>query len=255
MRWLTPLFCLLVLACGGGEPGEPASEAADSTTVAAEPAGDDEEGTPSRAQELARDAGSRPQEVMDFVGVRRGDSVADILAGGGYHTYLLSERVGPEGRVYAQGYAPGLKERLERGDLAQAENVVLVDSLSELPTASLDAVLVVRAYHLFPDPAALLGELQRALVPGGSVAVIEVRLGQQFGHDMETHRMGEQTVIDQFQQAGFEFLATSSALRNPADDHTGFWDGRRHLTDRMLLKFAKPGEPAPATPPTAQRAR
>lgn len=252
MRSLASLACLLLLACGEGETGEPAPEAPDSTAAAAEPA---ETPIPSRAQEVERDAGSRPQEVMDFVGVRSGDVVADVFAGGGYFTYLLSERVGPEGRVYAQGYSPGLRGRIESGDLAHAGNVVLVDSLSELPAGQLDAVLIIRAYHLFEDPVALLGELQRALVPGGTVGVVEVRLGQQYGHDMETHRMGEQTVIDQFQQAGFEFLATSSALRNPDDDHTGYWEGRRHLTDRMLLKFAKPGEPAPATPSTADRTR
>jgi hypothetical protein len=34
---------------------------------------------PGRAGELARDAGSKPQEVMDFMGINRGDVVADIL--------------------------------------------------------------------------------------------------------------------------------------------------------------------------------
>jgi predicted methyltransferase len=63
---------------------------------------------PGRAGELARDAGSKPQEVMDFMGINRGDVVADILAGGGYYTYLLRERVGPTGQVFAQGYRPAL---------------------------------------------------------------------------------------------------------------------------------------------------
>lgn len=254
LRPLMPLLCLLALACRGGEPesprpdaAEPAASATD-TTAEATPAG-----LPNRTEELERDAGSRPQEVMDFVGIGEGDEVADIFAGSGYYTYLLSERVGPQGRVYAQGYSPGLRARLENGDLARAGNVVLVDSLNELPSGQLDAALIIRGYHLFDDPAALFRELQRALKPGGTVGVVEVRLGAQYGHDMETHRMGEQTVIDQFQQGGFEFLATSSALRNPEDDHTGFWEGRRHLADRMLLKFARPGEPAPATPPTARR--
>lgn len=254
LRPLMPLLCLLALACRGGEPEPVPPDASETAASATDTAADTPpQGLPNRAEELERDAGSRPQEVMDFVGIGEGDQVADIFAGSGYYTYLLSERVGPQGRVYAQGYGPGLRARIDHGDLAQAGNVVLVDSLSELPSGQLDAAVIIRGYHLFGDPTALFRELGRALEPGGAVGVVEVRLGSQYGHDMETHRMGEQTVIDQFQQGGFEFLATSSALRNPEDDHTGFWEGRRHLADRMLLKFARPGEPAPATPPTARR--
>lgn len=249
MRTLLTLFvCALVLpGCRGG--GAPDASVSDSTAMASEPEGADS--IPSRAQEVERDIGSKPQEVMDFLGIRPGASVADIFAGGGYYTYLLSQRVGPSGRVYAQGYSPGLAARLEQGDLAGAGNVVLVDSLSDLPEGGLDAALIVRGYHLFPDPDVLFQPLLRALKPGGVVGVVEVRLGQPQGHDMETHRMGDQQVIDEFQAAGFELIESSELLRNPADDHTEFWEGRRHLTDRMLLKFAKPGTPIP--PATARR--
>jgi predicted methyltransferase len=248
-------LCLTIVlgACQREAPSEDTTADPDSAAMADSSAADhvhDDE-IPGRATELARDAGSKPQEVMDFMGVGRGDVVADILAGGGYYTYLLRERVGPTGQVFAQGYSPALAARVDRGDLAQAGNIMLVDSLSQLPDGALDAVLIVRAFHLFPDPDIALGHLLRALKPGGEVGVVEVRLGQKYGHDMQTHRMGEQTVIEEFQSAGFEFISNSTILRNSSDDHTEFWEGRRHLTDRMLLKFGRPGEPAPATPPTA----
>lgn len=244
------LVALVLGACRGEEEGAADTAAAD-TAAADTAAAQAPEETPSRDREVERDQGSKPQEVLDFVGIGPGDSVADIFAGSGYYTYLLSERVGPSGRVYAQGYSPGLRARLEGGDLAEAGNVVLVDSLSDLPEGLLDGAIIIRGYHLFPDPAILFEPLGRALKPGGVVGVVEVRLGRPQGHDMETHRMGDQQVIDEFRDAGFEFIGSSDMLRNPADDHTEFWEGRRHLTDRMLLKFAKPGEPVP--PATAQR--
>ena len=251
MRPLTfwALCALALLACRGAEEASPDAATADSAAMDNADHGPEE--IPSRQAELERDAGSKPQEVFDFLGIGPGDHVADIFAGGGYHTYLLSQRVGASGRVYAQGYGPGLAARVERGDLADAENVTLIDSLTDLPEGGLDAALVVRGYHLFPDPQALFGPLMRALKPGGAVGVVEVRLGQPHGHDMETHRMGDQQVIDEFTGAGFEFVGSSDILRNPADDHTEFWEGRRHLTDRMLLKFARPGEEVP--PATARR--
>ncbi len=256
MRVFASVFvCVLALALaavGCRRGGDADTAQPDTTAMAGEPAGHDHaDSIPSRAQETARDEGSKPQQVMDFLDIRPGSSVADIFAGGGYYTYLLSQRVGPSGRVYAQGYSPGLAARLERGDLAGAGNVVLVDSLSDLPEEGLDAALIVRGYHLFPDPQALFTPLRRALKPGGVVGVVEVRLGQPRGHDMETHRMGDQQVIDEFTGAGFELVEASDILRNPDDDHTGFWEGRRHLADRMLLKFAKPGSPVP--PATARR--
>ncbi len=239
------------LACQRGEPRESPPEAADTTGLAqagssAEPGGHDHlEEIPSRSAELARDAGSKPQQVMDLAGIGPGDRVADIFAGSGYFTYLLSERVGPEGRVYAQGYSPGLKARVERGDLAGAGNVVLVDSLSQLPPGGLDAALIIRGYHLFEDPSVLMSALRRSLIPAGRVAVVEVRLGQERGHVMETHRMGEQTVIEGFREGGFELASSSDILHNPEDDHTGFWEGRRHLADRMLL-ILTPASQAPS---------
>lgn len=249
MRTIRTLaLSVLVAACGGGEEaGDVPADTTASDTTAMEDHEAEDVTVPTRADEIARDAGSRPQAVMDFVGIERGDRVADIFAGGGYFTYLLSERVGPDGEVYAQGYSPGLAARVERGDLADAGNVVLVDSLKNLPERGLDHAIIIRGYHLFEDPATLLDPLMRALEPGGTVGIVEVRLGQPTGHDMETHRMGERTVIEQLTGAGFEYVGESEALYNPEDDHTTFYEGRRHESDRMLLKFAKPGERAPAT--------
>lgn len=195
---------------------------------------------PSREDEVARDAYSRPQEVYDFIGIGRGDVVADLLAGDGYNTYLLSLRVGPEGKVYVEGASPRLQDRLERGDLADAGNVEIVGGVAELPTGVLDAVAAVRAYHLFPDVPATLAELHRALKPGGTVGVVEVRLNQPYGHDMTSHRVGERTVIEDFEAAGFEYVGSSDLLRREGDDYNIYRSGERHMTDRMLLKFRKP---------------
>lgn len=192
-----------------------------------------------RADEKSRDPHSKPEAVYDFLGIGEGNQVADILAGGGYNTYLLSRRVGPSGRVYAERASSGLRARLKEGDLKGATNVVVVDSLSQLPTGTLDAVVMVRAYHLFQEYEAALAELYRALTPGGTVGIVEVRLNKSRGHDMQSHRMGEETVIEQLTEAGFEYVAQSDLLRRENDDYTIFRQGERHMTDRMLMKFRK----------------
>src|SRR5208283_6062414 len=54
------------------------------------------------ADDLQLDAGRKPDQMLAFFGVAPGMKVADIFAGGGYTTELLSSIVGPRGTVYSQ---------------------------------------------------------------------------------------------------------------------------------------------------------
>ena len=244
---------LLGYACQQAQPPDEEDAARRSDTIGGAQAGatrdsvvheQEEEDEPpplmSREQDSARDAGEKPEQVMDELGISADDRVADVLAGGGYYTYLLSERVGSGGMVYATG-AEGVERRLNEGDLRGKQNVRVVESLSEIPAGALDAVLINRAYHLV-NKQDFLRDLRRAMKPGGVVGIIEVRLGRPRGHDMKTHRMGEDTVREEMEQAGFAFAGSSDILRSPDDPHTDFMEGKRHLADRMFLKFEKPDE-------------
>ena len=53
-----------------------------------------------------RDAERKPAETMAFAGVKPGDTVVELIPGGGYFTRLLSKAVGPKGHVYAVVPAP-----------------------------------------------------------------------------------------------------------------------------------------------------
>ena len=57
------------------------------------------QGRPQNEREL--DSARKPNEVLAFYGVRKGDRVADIFAGRGYYTAILSELVGAQGLVYS----------------------------------------------------------------------------------------------------------------------------------------------------------
>ena len=55
---------------------------------------------PSRsAADRERDARDKPAEVLALAKFKRGDTVADILAGGGYYREILYGCVGPNGKV------------------------------------------------------------------------------------------------------------------------------------------------------------
>jgi predicted methyltransferase len=183
---------------------------------------------------------SKPGEVYAFLGIGEGDTVVDLLAGGGYNAERMAQLVGVNGTVIAERAGEEFQERAVGGDLSDY-NFAFIGDVAELEDASVNAAVAVRAYHLFPDVPTQLAELHRALVPGGVVGVVEVRLNEESGHNMETHRLGEQTVIDDFEAAGFEYVEASDILRRDDDDYSVYGvEGRtRFQTDRMLLKFRK----------------
>src|SRR5437899_9136710 len=53
-----------------------------------------------------REAEEQPGLALDAIGIAKGSTVADVGAGAGYITWRLAERVGPEGKVYANDIEP-----------------------------------------------------------------------------------------------------------------------------------------------------
>jgi predicted methyltransferase len=47
------------------------------------------------------DGDRKPAEVMSYAEIRPGETIAEYLPGGGYYTRLLSDAVGPNGRIHA----------------------------------------------------------------------------------------------------------------------------------------------------------
>ena len=77
---------------------------------------------PSRAvTDFARDDIRKPVEVLEFLGIRRGMTVMDVYAAGGYYTFILSKALGPEGAVLAHNTKRGLRFKEDRQEITQGE--------------------------------------------------------------------------------------------------------------------------------------
>ena len=75
---------------------------------------------PERVDEEAPDA------ALDAIALKKGDVVADIGAGVGYFTWRMAERVGPEGKVYANDIQPRMLEQLRKNIATRGlTNVIL----------------------------------------------------------------------------------------------------------------------------------
>lgn len=211
------------------------------------------------------DARRRPAEILAFAGIAPGMWVADLMAGSGWYTELLSWVVGPEGRVFAQNsrvvrdrYGVDLRLRVLRPipmrwfRKPRLRNVTLVpnelETLEDLPEGRLDAALMVLFYHdtywMGVDRKAMLARIHDSLRPGGVFLVIDHAAAPGRGGDdaERLHRVEEAQVVSELLAAGFALDARSDLLRNPDDDHqvSVFQEQIRGHTDRFVLRFLKP---------------
>src|SRR6187200_674293 len=87
-------LALSLTACAPTEDAESSSIAANEYAAAL--------ADPQRPQaDRDRDAARLPAEVLAFAQIAPGEKVGDYIMGGGYWTRLLTDAVGPQGKVYA----------------------------------------------------------------------------------------------------------------------------------------------------------
>jgi SAM-dependent methyltransferase len=133
---------------------------------------------PSNAFESAdRARVLRIEKVMDDLQIKKGSRVADIGAGGGWFTLLAARRVGPTGRVYANDILPKftrfIAQRARKEKLRNVRTILGTPDDPRLPRATMDAVLILNAYHEFEQPLAMLRKIGASMKPGARLAFIE----------------------------------------------------------------------------------
>lgn len=136
-----------------------------------------------KLESLDRAEWQKPDEVVAALGLRPGGVAADAGVGPGYFALRLARAVGPTGRVFGIDAEPRmlalLLERARGAGLANVEPVH-VDGLP-LPPAACDVILMVNAYHHFPDGPGTLRALAGRLAPGGRLAVVDFLPGSPVG--------------------------------------------------------------------------
>jgi predicted methyltransferase len=182
--------------------------------------------TPARARSAQddgakRDVWQQPERVMDALGLRSGSRVADVGCGEGYFVMHLAKRVGGEGRVYAVDVDVAaldkLQKRAEKEGFAQVEIVRSREDDTRLPADSVDAVLVVNAYHEMREAGAMLRSIRGALKPGGLLAIIDAPGRAEDDRDAHrrAHTIAEEMVKDDARRSGFDFLRREEGFHRP----------------------------------------
>jgi len=252
MRLTLSLFVALTLAaCApASETGSPSAASADYAAALADP---------QRPQaERDRDATRFPAELLAFAQVAPGEKVGDYIMGGGYWTRILSNLVGPQGKVYAFqptefiAFRPAYGEE-QNAAVAGRANVVPLRGPAEAPPfpEPLDTLITVQNFHdlyLSVVPAGTaertITALYGALEPGGTLLVVDHSAAAGSGTSAANtiHRIDKQAAIDALTAAGFVLEAESDLYARPDDPRTAnvFAPQIRGKTDQFVLRFRKP---------------
>lgn len=162
-----------------------------------------------------RDGWQKPDQVVQALAIRPGESVADLGAGSGYFTLRLAKAAGPAGRVFAVDVDAADLEDLGRRarelGFSNVQPVLAGPADSGLPEGGADLVFLCNTYHHLADRVGYFGGLKRSLRPGGRVAIVEMQnLPWYFGHGSD--QTDSSTIRREMEAAGYRLIAEHGFL-------------------------------------------
>ena len=217
---------------------------------------------------VARDQYRRPQDVLEFAGLKQNMTVVEAAPGGGYWTEILAPYLRDKGVYYNAVSAralPSLRKKLD-GDEAVYGKVNVTDLSGEIaPAGSADLVVTFRNVHNWMAQGVAdqtFKAFYDALKPGGTLLVEEHRAPADQPQDPKavSGYVREDYTVGLAQKAGFKLVGKSEMLANPKDTKDwpkGVWtlpptlalgdqDRAKYVAigeaDNFLLKFEKPAK-------------
>lgn len=235
-------------------------------------------------ENIARNAARHPVETLQFFGLASGQTVIEILPGGGWYSEIIAPFLKGNGVYYAAHFSPDsqisyqppmlrdFQARIAGNPAVYGEtrltHLYPPTQMEIAPPGSADLAMSFRNVHnwiMFGTQKEHFAAFHAALKPGGILGIVEHRAPAGSGMEVmeTTGYVTQDYVIELATQAGFELVATSEINANPRDtkDHPeGVWtlpptlrlgetDKEKYLaigeSDRMTVKFRKPLMAAP----------
>jgi ubiquinone/menaquinone biosynthesis C-methylase UbiE len=163
-----------------------------------------------------RDREERPQQVLDALDIRSGQTLADLGCGSGYYAFRMSELVGATGTVFAIDIEPRMlefvRERARRDGTSNIQTIQASTLDPNLPPSSVDLLLMVDVYHELEHPYEVMQKVRSALKSGGRVALVEYRAEDPKVMIKAVHKMTEKQIVAEMKAAGLGHVKTIQSL-------------------------------------------
>jgi len=144
--------------------------------------------------------------LLKNLDLKPGMNFADIGAGSGYYSNLISKQIG-NGKVYAVDVEPEmityLNDRIKKEKLSNIVTVLGSETSVSLPALSMDIMLLVDVYHEFSFPYEMGLSMFKSLKPNGKLVLVEFRSEDKSVPIKKIHKMSETQAVKELQMAGF----------------------------------------------------
>jgi arsenite methyltransferase len=154
-----------------------------------------------------RDAYQKPREVLHALGLRPGETIADIGAGSGYFTFHLARQVGAQGKIYAVDVSPDMIRHINRRIRdAKANNIVSVLAEPDDPLLleqSVDRFFVCNVWHHVENQTKYLSLMKKMLKQDGEVIMIDFHQADIPVGPPPQMKIAREEVIKQMESHGF----------------------------------------------------
>lgn len=176
----------------------------------------------------------RMGDIARELRIQEGSQVADVGCGPGDISVILSHVVGANGKVYCEDVSDskdfGLAHAKANMKKQHVKNVTLVHGDTEnpkLPAGSLDAVLIVNAYHEMLKYQSMLQHIHDALKSGGRLVIVDNNPNRTASRPREkqtnNHVLSPDLAAPEIQAAGFRIVDRQDGFIANPDAESSHW--------------------------------
>ena len=146
-------------------------------------------------------------KLIQNMGIKSNDTIADIGAGSGYHVFRIAP-IANKGMVYAVDIQTEMLMAIENiKETSKIKNIKTILSSEQsvyLAENSVDKILMVDVYHEFSFPIEMITSIKSALKPKGELFLVEYRAEDPNVPIKRIHKMSEKQAVKEMEAAGFK---------------------------------------------------
>ena len=153
--------------------------------------------------------------LIENMGIKQTDTIADIGAGSGYHVFRMAP-LAKNGLIYAVDIQIEMLMEIENtkqfNKINNVETILGSETSIQLPVRSVDKILMVDVYHEFNFPIEMIASIKNALKPEGQLFLIEYRGEDPKVPIKKIHKMTENQAVKEMEAAGFKLKSNITNL-------------------------------------------